>query len=160
MKPDALSSGKAWDYALRLLNVRARSAHELAQRLRQHHLTPDVVSQTLSRLTAAGLIDDAAFAQWWAETRRRQGRSGRVIRAELRRKGVAHDVIDAAAAAVGDEQAAAQALAAERLRRLTGLPNAVQYRRLTQWLARRGFESDVVREAVTQVLRPHDATTE
>ena len=104
---------------LRKLAARARTRHELAQALAAKQV-PDAVSRSvLDRFQAAGLVDDAAFAADWVESR--QGRrhlSAAALRRELQAKGVDSDHIDAALSAVDadDEYAAALDLARRRQR--------------------------------------------
>jgi regulatory protein len=77
---------------------------------------------------------------------------------ELRRRGVAADVadeaIDATLSEVDlDEEGAALNAAEKRMRALRSLEPAQQRQRLYAFLARRGFDSDVVRKVIAAVLR-------
>jgi regulatory protein len=75
---------EAKDAALRLLAVRARSRGELERRLAQRGFGEAVVAAALDRLAEAGLVDDAAFAAAYAESRAARGADARVIASELR----------------------------------------------------------------------------
>src|SRR5699024_12185910 len=79
---------------LRLLKHRARSEHELRQRLLTAEHAADAVDEAVERIRAWGLLDDADFAAEWVRgRRRRRGRSRGALERELREKGVAESQI-------------------------------------------------------------------
>jgi regulatory protein len=142
---------------LRKLAAQARTRHELAQALASRDVPEDVADQVLDRMESVGLVDDAAFARDWVESRQqRRHLSKSALRRELQTKGVDRDQIDQAVADVesDDELAAAEALAAKKLRTMDGLAREVQYRRLAGVLARRGFGSGVTSTVLSRVLDP------
>ncbi|MFT3662644.1 MAG: regulatory protein RecX [Gordonia sp. (in: high G+C Gram-positive bacteria)] len=159
---EAVSTGpSAWDAALRLLGVRARSAAEIRERLARRGFEEDTVEDVLRRLTESGLIDDADFAHQWVQSRHHHSGRGRLaLRRELRTKGVEAHTIEEALAAVEpeDERAQAAALAAKKLASssldLTDRDDrAKAYRRLSGALGRRGFPPDVISSVVSETLR-------
>jgi len=148
---------RAWRYAQRLLAVRPRSQAEMRTRLLRRGYASSVVETTLARLRDLGWLDDAAFAREWVENRiafRPRGRAR--LRAELRQKGVAPEAIEDALQQV-DDAALAWKAARLALPRYRGLPWPVFARRLSGYLARRGFSPGLVREVVHRVWRErHD----
>ena len=82
----------AREIALRRLSVRARSRKELAQDLKSRDVSPEVADELLNRFAEVGLIDDAAFAEEWVESRGHRSGAAR-LRQELRLKGVADEHI-------------------------------------------------------------------
>jgi regulatory protein len=140
---------------LTLLASQPRTRAELERSLARSGAPDDVVAAVLDRLTHVGLVDDAAYAQAYVRTgvgvRRRGTRS---LRAELRGRGVAPDVIDLAAAEVDedDERATALALARRRAPGLARLAAEVRRRRLMGLLLRRGFSSSVIHDVLAEVL--------
>jgi regulatory protein len=140
---------------LNLLAGQPRTRAELERKLAQAGAPEDVAAAVLDRLTQVGLIDDTAYAEAYVHTgvgvRRRGTRS---LRAELRTRGVAPEVIDLAAAQVDDEdeRATALALAQRRARGLAKLAPEVRRRRLMGLLLRRGFSGSVVTDVLAQVL--------
>jgi len=124
----------------RLLGRRPYSAAELRQRLARRGFESEPVEAALCQLTEQGLIDDVAFARFWAENRLAlRPRSQALIRQELRRKGVATDAIDTAMPSGNDETSAyreAQAYA----RHLPLGEGRLFKQRLSQHLKRRGFD--------------------
>ncbi len=142
------------DRALLLLAVRSRSRRELERRLLSAGFDRIDVEEELSRLGSVGLVDDAQFAQEFAEHevgRRLSGR--RAVAASLAAKGVdratAQQALDEIA---GDEEARAAELARTRATRLSGLAPDVAHRRLVSFLARRGYDLTVARRAAGLAL--------
>ncbi|MDR2620198.1 MAG: recombination regulator RecX [Propionibacteriaceae bacterium] len=145
----------AREIALRRLDQRAYTKAELRLALLQRKCPADVAEELLSSFEGVGLLDDAQFAADWVVSRHgRRNRSRLVVVGELRRKGVADDLIAAATAEIDQESelSAAHAVAATHLKRLSGLEYPVAYRRLAGALARRGYAPSVVSEVVRETL--------
>lgn len=143
---------RAWDYALGLLSVSARTRHQLAQRLSSRY-APEVVEPVLDRLTRAGWLDDAAYARHYVEIRRGYG-SARLLR-DLIKKGVHPDVARQAVAegtAGEDMLALARDAAAARLKRMPGVDRDTAQRRLAGYLTRRGYDYETISRALEPLL--------
>jgi regulatory protein len=140
--------------ALRLLAVRPRARRELEARLRQAGFEAAEVSSELDRLEEVGLLDDGAFARELAEhhlTVRRSGR--RAVAGALASKGVSRETIEQTLAGLDeDESVRALEVATDRARRLTRLRPEVAYGRLVSFLARRGYDGGISREAARAAL--------
>jgi regulatory protein len=171
--------------ALRFLEDRARSVHEVRRRMARAGYPPDLVEATLARLLELGMLDDQAFARAWVESRdRARPRGERALRAELRAKlvddaiiervleerrrpdpdGAPPDDADAVAAALGADALAAARLLARNERALLRVAD-LRRRRQRAWaiLARAGFDSDTARDAMLEAERrwaPDDASGE
>ncbi len=155
-RPDADPEGTARAIVLRKLAAQARTRHELEQALVAKQVPDSASKAVLDRFQAAGLVDDAAFATDWVESRQsRRHLSATALRRDLRAKGVDADVVDAALSAVDadDEYAAALDLARRRQRSMDQLPREVQYRRLAGMLGRRGFGASATARVLAEVLR-------
>jgi regulatory protein len=157
--------------AARLLESRSRSVADLRGRLLKAGYPTALVEGALARLTEIGLLDDEAYARGWLETRdRARPRGERVLRQELRLRGVPRDVAvaalderrDAAAerADIDDEApASADEAAAIRLveRRASVLARVADPRERRQrayaLLARNGFDPDVAARVAATVIR-------
>ena len=135
---------------LRLIARRARTRHELRQRLTVDH-TPEAVEQALDRLAELGYLDDAALATTYLSTVRAGERSARMLRSELLRRGVAAATAEAAVAS-HDNECASLAAARRRLRALSRLDPERRIRRLRDHLLRRGFDHDTVRRTLAATL--------
>lgn len=141
--------------ALGLLAVRQRSRRELRTRLLQAGFEPEAVDAELVVLEEVGLIDDEAFARSVAEQgagRRMQGR--RAVAASLSAKGVDRGTIERALDGLDGpgEEERAFALARSRASRLAGAPPQAAARRLTEFLARRGYAHGLARRAAAAAL--------
>jgi regulatory protein len=152
---------------LRLLTFAPRTRAQLADALRKRGIPEKAADEVLGRLADVGLIDDAAFARSWVESRHHsRGLAGRALSAELKQRGVAADEIRAAI----DEQlgpdaevSAARRLVAGKLAVTRRLPSEQRTRRLAGLLARKGYPAGlafrVIREALEaegEVAFPED----
>jgi regulatory protein len=88
--------------------------------------------------------------------------SRRVLRHELRKKGIDDITIESALEQIDDddEREAALRLAAKKIRSLSRYDEATQRRRLASMLMRRGYSSDVVAAVIAQVADDSDAAQE
>jgi regulatory protein len=133
------------------------------ERLRRRSLPEPDTERVVARLLELGLLDDRAYAVAYVE-RRAATRGGLALRQELRRKGVAADLIDQTVGAHGeaDQRRAAVDLLRKQAWRFEVAPGASDALvarargRAYALLARRGFAPDVVREAVDEVVPTDD----
>ena len=143
--------------ALRHLTRRAFARMDLDRRLRRKGHPPEAVVAALTRLEAQGLLDDAAFARGYVETRAVRGRGPMRIQRDLGAMGVERSIVDRALesawpASVPPEELA-RSLAVKRLKQLgKGLPRQALRRRLVQYLGRRGFGGATAGKVVGEVL--------
>lgn len=145
----------AYRIALRLLEVRARSEHELRTAMRKKDVPVDVADEVMDRLKELRYVDDEAFAESLAGNRLRVSQRGRTrIRRELQEKGIDRDAVDEVMAGLDpeDEWEAARAFAAKKMRSMLRLEPHVAIRRLRGALARRGFGMDIVAGVSTEVI--------
>ena len=141
--------------ALRFLEARQRSAAEVRRRLLLHGYRADLVEGSIERLTELGMLDDAAFAKAWVESRdRARPRGERALRQEILRKGVERDVRDQAIADRETERPDADEHAARRLleRHASALARVAdprsRHQRAYALLARNGFDSETAIAAI------------
>lgn len=141
--------------ALRQLTMAPRSRKQLEDKLAQKGCDEEVARAVLDRLEQVGLIDDAAFARTLVRSRQEtRGLAPRALTQELRRKGVADDLIQEALADIepDDQVDRARALVDKRLRTMGGLDRQVQTRRLAGFLARKGYDSSVAFRVINEAL--------
>ncbi|MFF2121954.1 recombination regulator RecX [Kitasatospora sp. NPDC058184] len=146
---------RARDICLRLLTGAAKTRKQLADALRKREIPEEAADAVLTRLEEVGLIDDAAFAAAWVESRHAvRGLSRRALAQELRTKGVAADLVEQAVAQLDhdDETDAARALVERKLRSTRGLDAQVRTRRLVGMLARRGYSEGLAFRVVRSAL--------
>ena len=140
---------------LRLLTGSAKTRGQLAEALRKRDIPDEVAEEVLSRYQEVGLIDDAAFAEAWVESRHRgRGLARRALATELRSRGVDQAVVAEAVAQLYPEQEAATArgLVERKLRSTSGLDRQVRLRRLAGMLARRGYSEGLALRVVRAAL--------
>lgn len=151
--------------ALRFLEARPRSVAEVRRRLTGAGYREDLVTAAIERLGDLGMLDDAAFAALWVESRdRARPRGERALRTEMRRRGVDLPTIDAVIESrmdrepsVAPDDAAADRLLARQARALERIVDPRQRRnRAYAALARHGFDPDTavraIRRATTTAL--------
>ena len=147
----------AFRTVLRALGRRPHATAELRRRLIRRGHPPTSVEQALARATAAGLLDDEAFARRFVETRAARGRGPGRLRRDLASLGVAAAAVDRALQQSWPEESDPESLAAElarkRVAQLGDLPRDVKLRRVVAFLGRRGFTGSRVTEMVRRLLR-------
>ncbi|HUY80077.1 MAG TPA: regulatory protein RecX [Ktedonobacterales bacterium] len=150
-----------YDAALRFLAARPRSRAEVKRRLlrpqagkptasdaTERAAKAEQVERTLDRLADAGLLDDDAFAAFWAEQRERfSPRSARAITQELRQHGVDSATAAQATDANHDAEQAMRA-ARQRLHSMRADDYSTFRTRLGGFLQRRGFGYGVMAQVV------------
>jgi regulatory protein len=148
---------RARQVCLRLLTAAPRTSAQLADAMRRKGVPAEAAEAVLGRLTEVGLIDDAAFARAWVESRHHaRGLSRRALTAELKRRGVPGEEVQAAIGALDPDQeiATARRLVVRAMAATRGRPLPVRVRRLVGLLARKGYPAPlayrVVREALEQ----------
>ena len=99
----------ALDAALRFLSYRPRSEAEVRRRL-SRRFSHSSVDNAIATLREQGLLDDAAFAQFWHQSRERNRPKGiSAMRWELLRMGVSRDVADDALEGTDEDESAYRA---------------------------------------------------
>jgi regulatory protein len=140
----------AFQKALRFLENRPRAEAEVRRRLHEHQISDEVIDPVIERLRRGGLIDDARFAKEWVENRstfRPRGR--RALAQEMRQHGLPGEMIQEAISDVDEEALALQA-ARKQTRKLHDLEWLDFRRKLSGFLARRGFSYATIAPVVTQ----------
>ena len=151
---------RARQICLRLLTLAPRTRAQLAGALRDRGVPDDAAHAVLDRFADVGLIDDAAFARAWVESRHySRGLAGRALRAELRQRGVGDDQIRDAIEDLGPdaEVATARRLVERKLASTRGLPPEARIRRLAGTLARKGYPPGLAFRVVREALETEGA---
>lgn len=157
--PDADTRADPESVARRILldqlTGQARSRSELATRLARKGVPDQVAERLLNRFEEVGLVDDAAFAQAWVQSRHSgKGLARRALGEELRRKGIDDETARKALDEVDPEAEieSARLLVRRRMRSTARLERAVAVRRLAGMLARKGYPSGVAFRVVREEL--------
>lgn len=159
---------RAWDYLLNVLSRQAYTVEELRTKLARRKVPEPLAEELLGRLIELRLVDDGSYAEQYVAARR-EVRGRLALRAELRRKGVAEEIVEDRVSGLSEAQQLSAALgllrkhawryrpapaaqesgeedeflALDRLRRAEA--------KAKSFLARRGFSPDVVVAAVEDV---------
>ena len=171
-----------WVYerAMRYLSYRPRSEREVEMQLRKKGHTPEQIAPTMQKLRKRGYVDDREFARFWVNNRMAfSPRGPRLLRSELRQKGVPVEIVDEIMSeqsevqeelktraeeieavygtadegpVPGTDLANALALAQKRMRTYGRLDEVTAKRRLSGFLMRRGYGYDVVGVVMKQVF--------
>jgi regulatory protein len=145
---------------LRMLTAAPRTRAQLAAALRRRRVPDEIAESVLGRFAEVGLIDDAAFARAWVESRHHgKGLARRALAAELRQRGIPDGEVRAAVDSLGpqDEAAAARRLVTKRLAATRGRPLATRARQLLGMLARKGYPPGLAAQVVREALEQEEA---
>lgn len=149
----------AYQQALKLISYRQRSEAEVRRNLEGHKFSEEVIEETLERLRRGSLVNDARFANHWVENRSEfRPRSRRALRAELRQRGVDEDAISQAVEDLDEEELAYQA-ALKHSRKWKEMDWKVFRQKLTGFLARRGFNYEIIGSTVSRVWEERQNAT-
>lgn len=149
---------------LRMLTAAPRTRAELAESLRKREVPDDIAERVLDRFTEVGLIDDAAYADAWVQSRHAgRGLARRALAHELRRRGVEESTVQEAVERLDpdDELAAARALVERKLPGTRRLDHDRRVRRLVGMLARKGHSPGTAMRVVEDAIasEAEEATT-
>lgn len=150
-----LSSEKmtAFDKALTHISVSMKTEKEIRDFLSRKGYLSDVTDYVIERMKEHSFIDDAAYAQAYCESAgRRKGR--KLIALELRRRGVADDVIEEALSMLtGEEDSAARILE----KYLRGKPHERKtFAKAYAYLISKGYDYEVARIVLAKIEDEYD----
>jgi len=152
---DAPPPGAAHHVSITALARRGLSRRETERHLRDRGFDDPEIADEVARLERDGYLDDVALAQNLVGTlQERKGLGRSAIAAELTRRLLAPAAIEYALDLIdsGDELSRAREVAVKRAGQLRHLDREVAVRRLSAFLARRGYGGSTIRAAVDQAL--------
>ena len=152
---------KVRTYLSQLLARRSWSRQGLLDRLEQRGIPGEGAHSAVAELESLGYLDDARYAEDWAQARAQRGIGARRIAEELKQRGVGRELAERAARECFDdvsETVRAREVAARRLPGLLARGERETPARLRSFLLRRGFSPDVVSGVVRSLLgvRPEE----
>ncbi len=141
--------------SFRFLSFRPRSTKEIGDFLHKKtqamYVNPEVLKKVTDRLIELGYVDDAKFAAWWIGARQKTKPKGmRLIRLELKKKGIASETIETVLGSdqsgdnregvdlIPEEELATRAIQKKR-EVWKRLPKLEQKKKIYDFLGRRGF---------------------
>ncbi len=146
----------ARSYAMRLLGQRSYTTRDLERKLISKEFERDSIDKTIARLIETGLLNDSRFAVSFARAKLHGSASSRRIRQLLARKGIAQQMAQAAIEQAIEEEgidtsATLEKVARKKFASYGSLEPLVVRRRLTGFLARRGYDLDEIRTVIAKV---------
>jgi len=146
---DSNSLQDCLDAAYYYLSYRPRSEGEIRQWLHKRGFASEVTEKTIAKLKEQNLSDDFAFAQFWKDNRLSfRPKSKRLIKKELREKEVDAEIVARVTQDIDDEEIAYK-LGSSRLPSLAHLDYPGFCRRLSSYLAYRGFSYEVIKHTAS-----------
>lgn len=148
---------KYYTYALKFLSYRPRSTKELIESLKKRKAPKEIIEKIIQLLKDQEFLDDEEFARWWIEQRTSfKPRSKRVLKLELKQKGISEEVItlylvENEGTAVNDLEQALL-LTSKKIKRYQHLEKDELYQKLGGVLARKGFSWDIIKRAIDLAL--------
>ena len=144
---------RCYNSALVFLGYRPRSEAEVRLRLQKNKYAEAEIESVIARLKSSGLLNDTAFAEFWTENRINfKPRGQRMLKSELRNKGVEAGIITGAVEGI-DELENARRAAAAKCRTLAVTDYQVFKNKLGGYLQRRGFDYGVISKIVKEAWK-------
>lgn len=148
---------KYYTLAVLALTRRPRSEKELRDTLTKKKAPEEIIQRVLQTLREQQFVNDEEFARWWVEQRTRfRPKSDRVIKFELRQKGINDEIVEHVFSQRGTaelDSTKAKELVERRLPRMAALSKEEQYQKLAGFLARRGFDWDTIKKTLQKALQ-------
>lgn len=140
---------RAWNYALWLLSRQMLSEKQLRDKLHHKQVQPEDITRIINQLHELRYLDDVAYAETLRHSRSRR-KGSLAIKQELQRKGIAETTISETLEQLSPEQecATARDILAKNAWRFAKDDAYKNYRKAYAFLARRGFTSDIAKQAL------------
>jgi len=142
----------AYQRVLKFISHRMRTEGEIRRNLIKHKIQSEVINDVLQRLRRNGLVNDKQFAKIWVENRNEfRPRAHRMLTYELRQKGITDEIISQTLDSIISDEVLALKAAQNQVRKYNGLEWPNFRRKLSGYLARRGFSYNIISLVVEQV---------
>ena len=146
---------RAKKFALEMLREDIYSKTQMSRYLEKEGFSDETVKTIVTELIQSGHIRDREFAEKWVQRRLKSNPRGRkLLKMELIEKGVDRKTAEQVVNEVNkdDEERLALQIAEKQGKKYKHLSNQVAHRRLHGYLARRGYDSDLILKIIHQVL--------
>lgn len=149
---------KYFNKAIQFLSFRSRTEKEVRDKLAQVNASSEVIEKIISTLKQQQFINDEQFAKDWVHSRSTYRlKSKRIIKMELQEKGIDPEAIEKAFVPEDEEEFSdiqqIRRLIEKRLPRYKGLPKNILYQKLGGFLARRGFDWNIIKKSIDEVCK-------
>jgi len=148
---------KFYNFALHYLSYRTRSEKEVRDKLRTKNVEPEIIEKIIAKLKEKRFINDEEFARQWIENRSRfKPRSLRLVKLELKQKGISDEIIEGIISndefLISNDLEQAKKLVEKRIGRMKGLAKQEIYQKLGRYLASKGFNWDTIKKSIDDML--------
>lgn len=141
----------------RFLSYRPRSEKEIRDYLAKKKTSVLLTVLVIKTLEKQKYLDDKEFASWWVDQRMQFRPVGEwVLKAELLQKGISKKIIEEMVNgqwSIVNSQDLALKAAKKKLRRYKGLDQIEFRRKMGNFLARRGFDWETIKEVIEQLQK-------
>jgi regulatory protein len=142
----------AFQRAVKFIGYRMRSEKEIRDKLEEYQIPEGAITRVMDRLRRSGLVNDTQFSQIWVENRAEyRPRSHRALAYELRRKGIPDELIEQTLEETEDDEELAYRAAKQHSRKWNELEWPDFRKKLSGFLARRGFSYHIAAQVVGRV---------
>ncbi len=149
---------KFYNKALRFLSYRPRSEKEVRDRLKIKYQKSNlkdlmlIIDRVIQKLKEKKFINDEEFAKGFVESRLRfKPRSLRLIKIELKQKGIDPETINNLQFTINDLEQAKK-LVEKKIERIKSLSKEEIYIKLGRYLASKGFNWDTIKQVIDETL--------
>jgi|SRR3989344_1390756 len=156
---------KFYNKALKFLSYRPRSEDEVRKNLlnsrgrfksAKRNTTPEIAEKIIAKLKEYKFINDEEFVRWWVEQRTNfKPRSLRLIKMELKQKGITTELIDSvihnSEFKIQNDLELAKKLIEKRLNKYKSLPREEKFQKVARYLASKGFSYDIIKEIFKEI---------
>ena len=143
---------KVYDKVLRFASLRPRSEKEFKIWLSKYKVHQSLHKDLFNRLKRLDFLDDEKFARWWVDQRQNfRAKSVRVLKLELRQKGIEKNIIENVLAETTiDEEKIAKKLYEKNKYRWEKLSDFEARRKASAYFGRKGFGWDVIKKVIKE----------
>jgi regulatory protein len=141
------------DKLLRFATLRPRSESEVRGWMKRKRVHKSLQKDLFDKLMHLELIDDEKFARWWVEQRLLfKPKAKRILNDELKIKGIKKEIIGEVLENTEiDEVKIAKNLLSKKKYRWEKLPSLESKRKMTEYLVRKGFSWEVIKQAIGMI---------
>lgn len=152
---------KVKNYALKLLSFRPRSVSEvrnkLSSYLKKKNLPENLEDKVILDLQKLNFLSDVDFAVWWIDQRKKNSiRGNKIVKLELRAKGLSSDLINEVLRSESKDEELNKALKIIEKFVVRSPKNLSAFNlkiKLNNLLLRRGFEYEIIKNAIDLCLK-------
>lgn len=156
---------KLYNRTLHFLSFRPRSEQETREYLKRKSITLKrseereslelVIEKIIAKLKEQKFINDEEFVKWWVDQRIRvKPKAIRVIKMELKKKGIHQELIEAAFEVklnIDTDFKSAKKLAAKKIEKYKNLPRRQFYQKIGVFLSSKGFDYEIIKKVLSDV---------